>query len=316
MGDVQPSRSSSRAGSSGGILVGAGSGDRAFERKAEQLLRDKSSASIFSLPGTCVATTSKPNHASKMITQRMRCIIALSRHVRLVTAQTAAALSQRQSTLAPLHRMPQIAMATRSAKSSFQEICSSLAATGHWNWNQDEPDQAPHPQLPDPSEVTEKAGFAVGGNAATPFQCVENVHHQWRSARNSRFSRIWCCPFVAPGVPKRSMALRRNVLPGLTTRQACCSVPTRDSSCRRRHTLRCNHWARRPLRRHSLSWGRRSTPSIVSSSMPRNVRRCDGPSSFANARRTPRSAQTDSILSRFCWHSAESGGPSVIKSSR
>lgn len=33
-------------------------------------------------------------------------------------------------------------------------------------------------------------------------------------------------------------------------------------------------------------------PSIVSNLMPRNIRRCDGPSSFSNARGTTRSAQT------------------------
>ena len=124
---------------------------------------------------------------------------------------------------------------------------------------------------------------------ATPFQCSAKVLHHWRSARNWQFSRIWWWPLVAPGICSRSIILRRNALPGFTTWQACCNVPTRDSNSRLRQVLRVDHRASASLTRTSFSAGRRSTPSSVSISMPKNVRHGDGPSILSAASGTPNS---------------------------
>ena len=105
----------------------------------------------------------------------------------------------------------------------------------------------------------------------------------------------------------------RNARPGLTTRHACWKVPINDSSSRRRHDLLDDHWARRSLSHDSLSAGRYMSPAWVSSSMPRKVRQCEGPSSLSVARGTPNSVQTACILSRFCWHSWAADGNEVVQ---
>ena len=116
-------------------------------------------------------------------------------------------------------------------------------------------------------------------------------------------------------MPTRSIICRRNDLPGLTTRQACCNVPMRDSSSRFVHDFLCHHCPRSAQMRESFSWGRRRTPALVSISMPKNVRCVEGPSSFSRASGTPNSSHVRHISYSACAHSSEPAGLNVTKSS-
>ena len=142
------------------------------------------------------------------------------------------------------------------------------------------------------------------------------VRHHCKSARMSKLSRMWGWPRASLGVCSSSIIRLRNALPSLTTRQACRSVPIKDSNCCFQQVLRHDHWESEAFRRINLSAGKRSTPDCISISILRNVRQCVGPSSLSSASGTPISAQVTRIWSKFCLHISEPGGLIVMKSLR
>ena len=99
----------------------------------------------------------------------------------LLTAKTTAMLSQWHSIFFPFHHGPHRATATTIGTSSFGEMGIPFHEGGHANWNQWPWQTAPHPQVPDASElhVAEKN---VGGMSHTPFQMETKEFHQAISA--------------------------------------------------------------------------------------------------------------------------------------
>ena len=126
-------------------------------------------------------------------------------------------------------------------------------------------------------------GLWVGSpSIETPFQDSKNVCHQARSGRNATLSRTNDSRLDPDPLSRSNMRLR-NVLPGRTTLQACCSFPVSDHSSLMLQNFLPLHWARRTCSSVSLSWGRRKHIRTESSSMPRKDKPVVGPSSFSIA---------------------------------
>ena len=158
----------------------------------------------------------------------------------------------------------------------------------HWSWNHFSAHKAPHPQLPDVSDVTVTSGFAFRWLCSrdTPFQEAANWCHHSMSERASRFNRTkWWGRLVSL---VRSMILRMKDRPYRTTLQACERLPTSDSflvppffPC---------HCTSSFCSLESLSSGSLSCIATESISMPRNVSLVARPSdlrSSTGGRRPP-----------------------------
>ena len=64
--------------------------------------------------------------------------------------------------------------------SSLIVICRSWKICGHINWNQNESKKAPHPQVPEVSDVSEISGwdFLLSVIMDRPFHCsMKQCHH-------------------------------------------------------------------------------------------------------------------------------------------
>ena len=119
-------RSSVKASCSGvGVLLALGT----CSRKELRRLREKSSANLFSTPGTCSATILKSKCASKKKRHRSRCMRSWSRLYREAMTLTIAWLSDLQHTVFPSQRWPQQAGAISHI--SLTEMCFCAAAGGH-----------------------------------------------------------------------------------------------------------------------------------------------------------------------------------------
>ena len=70
-------------------------------------------------------------------------------------------------------------------------VCPCTCST-HFSWNQDCPEKAPHPQLPEASEVIHALGATLltAFIMATPFQELAKVCHHSMSDRACWFRRI------------------------------------------------------------------------------------------------------------------------------
>ena len=90
----------------------------------------------------------------------------------------------------------------------------------------------------------------------------------------------------------RSISLRKNILPGLTTLEAKAKRPIRDSSSRLVHFGRLNHCLMIALICCSLSAGSRMVIATESGiSIPKYVIVVVGPTSLSSAMGTPKSLQ-------------------------
>ena len=197
---------------------------------------------------------------------------------------------------------------------SFTAICSVRDLSSQASWNHSLWCHAPHPQLPEASEVNSSLSFWLLMIRDVPFQWAANVFHHRISDLNSLFKRMWWCLCLAM---LRSDIIRRiNDLPGIITVQACCRVPTRDSSSWRVQAFFISHALISSPSRSSFSRGSRNTCCIVSISIPKKVMAVLGPSCFSGASGTPRSLYVLARMSRYFWHVFESGGPTTAKSSR
>ncbi len=85
---------------------------------------------------------------------------------------------------------------------------------------------------------------------------------------------------------ERSIILLRNVLPGGTTVDACCSYPITDSSCRFVQCFTACQYLIVSWSSANLSAGRRNSARRVSITMPTKVMLVDGPSTLSGATRT------------------------------
>ena len=135
-----------------------------------------------------------------------------------------------------------------------------------------------------------------------PFQSEIKVCHQRTSDRASRLSLINAPEGRQLEDYSRSMRWRMKVWPGRMTILASCSNPIKDSSSFLVQHLRLVQVDSVPFNLISFERGSRSCRRRVSSSMPRNTRHVDGPSSFDKASGSLRILQVSiSSTNRYFW---------------
>ena len=119
------------------------------------------------------------------------------------------------------------------------------------------------------------------------------------------------------GAPATAAAMPLvSLLPAETTLAAKLRVPIRESSSRLEQVERVALVSREWCMSWSLSEGRRASREAESRTMPRCSRQVVGPSHLSSASRTPRAAQGEVRVCRWCVHCSESGVPATNKSSR
>ena len=131
---------------------------------------------------------------------------------------------------------------------------------------------------------------------------------------NSLLSLIGCSPLRK--AESRLIMRRRKVRPEGTTLHACWRLPIKDSSSFRVQWRLSDQEIRSVWIRSNFSCGRRAYSWRESSSMPRTVRRVEGPSNFSGWRGIPLSWNCWIQVFKFRWYVWELGGPRVWKSSR
>ena len=140
--------------------------------------------------------------------------------------------------------------------------------------NQLEREKAPHPQLPDASDLSVMDGGTPSKQPACiiciPFHDSQYCHHHSMSDLASSFRRTKWSRCL--GTVERSISLRKNDLPALTTLQACERSPIKERSSLFLQLWRVRHEPTASFRRISLSDGRRCSRAMESSSIPRKDR--------------------------------------------
>ena len=155
----------------------------------------------------------------------------------------------------------------------------------HLPTNQSLPKIAPYPTEPAASEETWRSGMGAqrGDNRKLyPFHDWKNSSHHDKSKWNSLLSLIgWSSLRKAEGT---LIMRRRKVRPDGTTLHACWRLPVKDSSSFRVQWRLSDQEIRSVRIQSNFSCGRRACNRRESSSMPRTVRRVEGPSSLSRWR--------------------------------
>ena len=170
---------------------------------------------------------------------------------------------------------------------SLSAIDHSSVPVGYCSCIHSTPHHAPQPKDPEAS-VYKWISWSIEGQfsiMATTFHESRKQCHHHRSDLNEAFSRTNCCLFPIP--LSSSNTLRRKVLPGRTTLQACFSLPANDCSSFTLQAFFGNHSATSCCSSVSFPTGNRLIIIDVSSSIPKKVSETVGPINLSSAIGTP-----------------------------
>ena len=138
-----------------------------------------------------------------------------------------------------------------------------------------------------------------------PFQVSRRCHHNksvWKLVFNLTHGYFLAPPFSSSNI------LWRKVLSGWTTLRACCNFPISNCKSLIQHALFGNHSTISCFNFLNLCGS-----SVVSSSMPKNVRHAAGPSSFCSATSTPSLSKHCSRICSSSMHCEDCGGAIIKK---
>ena len=161
--------------------------------KYEASFLDRASASWLWAPGRWVAEVIKLNFADINTRLLIRCMTLWSLLLPEFITATTGALSLRIRTDFPTQLFPQTAAASTIGMSSLMVMCLCLVVSSHCSWNQESLQYAPHPQLPEASDVITTSGFSLlcSSSMETPFQLAANWYHHWISDLAATLSLTW-----------------------------------------------------------------------------------------------------------------------------
>ena len=115
---------------------------------------------------------------------------------------------------------------------------------------------------------------------------------------------------------KRSIMRGKKVLPGQTTFAARCRCRIRDSRSCLLHHFRVSHEEISSFKADNFFAGRRAAWLTESSSIPRTTSVVEGSTHLHGWKGGPKRLQTARVVLKLCAHWDDSGGPTVMKSSR
>ena len=115
---------------------------------------------------------------------------------------------------------------------------------------------------------------------------------------------------------KRSIMRGKKVLPGQTTFAARCRCRIRDSRSCLLHHFRVSHEEISSFKADNFFAGRRAAWLTESSSIPRTTSVVEGSTHLHGWKGGPKRLQTARVVLKLCAHWDNSGGPTVMKSSR
>ena len=147
-----------------------------------------------------------------------------------------------------------------------------------------------------------------------PFYASRNMCHHMRSERKDAFSLINCLFFPQPF--RSSNIQRKKVLPGLTTFDACCSLPTNNCKSLTVLDFFPSHSATNTFSVHNFSSGSRKIIFSVSNSIPKKVMHVVGPSTLSVATETLNLLNRVSRACRSLLPSSDPASEIIRKSSK
>ena len=153
-------------------------------RKAGNLFLDSLSAVWFLDPWMCVT-----HMENSFFAACQDCMASTFFEALEFTIASTAELSHCASTTFPRQLCPEITATITIGASSFTVMCVSCILATHGSTNHCSPQKAPHPQVPDASDVKMTCGFAPGlaSIIADPFHSLANDVHHSMSALASQF---------------------------------------------------------------------------------------------------------------------------------